>query len=172
MPTFYTLDRRGILRENESLNLNLTPAANPYQTPTYATGLSNHGVLYHTEFGIHNPGNVPSGVIEYGLELVRQLHFPEKPSRLQSMFACEEIDHAKHFRGISQSKVNTPIFEVTTDNFHRGDMNIFNAGCNMAEFHHRLMTYWQGETFPLSPEYEPFWEVVIPLPVVIGRQIA
>ncbi|MGL4722966.1 MAG: hypothetical protein ACRCWW_00410 [Scandinavium sp.] len=172
MPTFYTLDRRGVLRENESFQLNITPAANPHQNPVYANGLSNHGLAYHLEFGIHNPANNASGAIEYSLELVRQLHFPQKPSRLQSMFACEELDHAKHFRGMSQSKVSSPIFEVTTDDYHRGDMNIFNAGCNMAEFHRRLIAYWKGDTFMLSPEYVPFWEVVILLPVTIGRQVA
>lgn len=171
MPTFYTLDRRGVLRENETFQLNHIPTANPHQNPIYEAGLSNHGVVYHSEFGIHNQANIASGVIEYSLELVRQLHFPQKPSRLQSMFACEELDHAKHFRGLTQSKISTPIFEVTTENYHRGDMNIYNAGCSMAEFHHRIMAYWQGETFSLSPDYVPFWEIVIPLPVTIGRQV-
>lgn len=172
MPTFYTLDRRGFLRENERFQLITAPSLNPFNDQTFAEGLSKHGELYHLQFGIYNQQNIPAGAIEYSLELVRRLQFPDKPSRLQSMFACEHLDHAKHFRGTSGSKISAPIFEVNSDNYHRGDMNLINAGCNMAEFHRRMVSYWQGESYAIEENYEAFWEIIIPLPATIGRRVA
>lgn len=170
MPTFYTLDRRGLLREGEIFNL--APLEGPplLDDERFTRGASQHGLTYSLHNAFNMPDNPFGPSIELALELIRKERFPDKPSRLQSMFGCEDLDSVKHFRGTSRSARSTPIFEVTADNYHRGDMNILNYQCNMNEFHRRLVGYWSGTTLSIDG-YEPFWEVVIPLPAAIGSRI-
>ncbi|EGT5654218.1 DUF2441 domain-containing protein [Citrobacter braakii] len=171
MPTFYTLDRRGLLQEGNSFEL--VPLEGPplLNDELFTKGVSQHGLTYSLHNAFNMPDNPYGQSIELALELIRKDKFPEKPSRLQSMFACEDLDDVKHFRGSSLSRRSTPIFEVTTENYHRGDMNIFSVQCNMNEFYQRLYKYWSGETIN-ADGYEPFWEIVIPLPTTIGPKVA
>lgn len=170
MPTFYTLDRRGLLREGQSFDLVHLDGPSLLSDDLFSKGVSQHGLAYSINTAFNMPDNPFGPSIELALELIRKERFPDKPSRLQSMFGCENLDDVKHFRGSSHSARSTSIFEVTTENYHRGDMNILNYLCNMNEFHRRLVGYWAGETLTLEG-YEPFWEVVIPLPATIGSRI-
>lgn len=171
MPTFYTLDRHRWLNEGDILNLVPIEGQPLLSDELFTLGASQHGVTYSLNNTFNMPDNPFGPSIELALELIRKERFPDKPSRLQSMFACEDLDDVKHFRGSSQAARSAPIFEVTVENYHRGDMNILNFQCNMNEFHRRLVGYWAGTTLSLEG-YEPFWEVVIPLPVTIGSRIA
>lgn len=170
MPTFYTLDRRGLLQEGTSFNLISLEGPPLLNDELFTRGASQHGVAYSLNSPFEMPNNPFGPSIELALELIRKEQFPDKPSRLQSMFGCENLDDVKHFRDSSRSALSTPIFEVTAENYHRGDMNILNYQCNMNEFHRRLVGYWSGNTLSIEG-YKPFWEVVIPLPAAIGSRI-
>ncbi|ECG4947686.1 DUF2441 domain-containing protein [Salmonella enterica subsp. enterica serovar Llandoff] len=147
----------------------------------FPAGLSRHGYNY-----LYNPGpmmNSSDGVsrsLGTGLifELVRRSHFPEKPSRYQSLFACQYIDEVKQFRNQradedgDDEKKAAPIYEVITSlDVHRGDMNLLDTECPVLELYRRAYLYWSGESFPLYEGYEPFWEILIPLPVQIGARV-
>ncbi|EAX8473359.1 hypothetical protein FRN05_22300 [Salmonella enterica subsp. enterica] len=179
MALYYSLDRRGLYRSGQNFNLTQLPTPALPMTPQaeaqFSSGISMHGLTYFIGAGIHfsNRNNNASAAIEYALELFRRLHFPDKPSRFVSMFGCETIDEVKHFRGTSKSPLSTPIYEVHSDsNCHKGDMNLFNPGCPLCEFDRRMYAYWRGETYSLHEGYEPFWEMIIPLPATIGQQAA
>lgn len=180
MSVYYTVDRRVFFRPNTKLDL--LPKQSDEDQPLiklapeqFKSGLSPHGMEYlvSTHNHIHNRENQPSAMIEYALELLRQQRYPSKPSRFVSMFACETLDSAKHFRGqYFPNKLTTPIYEIIShDNVHRGDMNLLNAACSISEFDRRLNAYWSGESLYLDEDYEPFWEILIPLPAHIGDLI-
>lgn len=179
MSLYYSLDRRGLYRTGGDFNLVSLESPSQPMTPQaseqFASGISMHGFTYFIGPGIHfsNPTNNASAAIEYALELIRQLRYPEKPSRFLSMFGCETLDEVKHFRGFYRSPLNTPIYEVHSDNnCHKGDMNLLNPGCPLQEFDRRMNAYWQGESYSLHQDYVPFWEIVIPLPATIGQQVS
>lgn len=150
----------------------------------YPDGLSRHGHNY-----LYNPGplmdddSVESRALLIGLvfELVRRSHFPNKPSRYQSLFACQEISEVKQFRELladqrGEDEIRTAaIYEVLTEDVvHRGDMNLLSDDCPVLELYHRAYLYWSGEPAPVKEgeeEETPFWELLIPLPVLIGQRI-
>ncbi|WP_410686116.1 DUF2441 domain-containing protein [Citrobacter braakii] len=114
-------------------------------------------------------------------ELVRRSHFPEKPSRYQSLFACEQLNEVKQFRALlaeergDENILTAPIYEVLSwEPVHRGDMNLLNGNCPVLELYHRAHLYWSGEPAPVKKgkeEEKPFWELLIPLPVVFGHRV-
>lgn len=179
MTLYYSVDRRRLFRQGETLelikqDLSKFPMTSQCEEQ-FSAGISPHGFTYFLGHGIHfsNPTNRADAAIEYALELLRQQRYPEKPSRFTSMFGCETLDEAKHFRGASNSTLNTPIYEVHSDLIcHKGDMNLFSPGCALHEFDRRLNAYWQGKTYSLRDGYEPFWEVVIPLPATISQMVS
>lgn len=181
MSVYYTVDRGAFFRPNMALNLlpissDETQSLITLATKQFESGLSPHGMEYlaATHNHIHNRENQPSALIEYALELLRQQRYPSKPSRFISIFACETLDSAKHFRGqYFPNRLTTPIYEIISrGNVHRGDMNLLNAACSICEFDMRLNAYWSGESFYLGENYEPFWEILIPLPAHTGELIA
>lgn len=182
MSIYYAVDRRGLFKPDSRFDLSVLPIDTSRITPHAATqfnsGISPHGITYfigdNIDYHVHNRGNQPASAIEYALELVRQAHYPEKPSRFQSMFGCETLDGAKHFRGqYDPYKISTPIYEIIpNEKVHRGDMNLLSAKCPISELDRRLRTYWSEGSYPLHSNYEPFWEIVIPLPVNIGARAA
>lgn len=180
MSIYYAVDRRGLFKQNGQLNLSamsLDTTKLPVQAASqFKSGISPHGITYYIgeNFHVQNNANQPAASIEYALELLRQQRYPEKPSRFLSIFGCETLDEAKHFRGqYAPHKLSSPIYEISSnEKVHRGDMNLLDARCPIFEFDRRLNAYWSEETYPLREAYEPFWEIIIPLPANIGALIA
>lgn len=180
MTIYFSVDRSGFYQENTKYNLTPILESN-IASPTaqlFHSGISQHGIKYFTGsngeyFNIYNQFNHASPTIEYSLELFRQQYYPSKPSRFSSMFGWSTLCEAKHFRGWAKCPLSTPIYEIISDEeCHKGDMNILNSACSMAEFECRLNTYWSGESYSLSDNYEPLWEIVIPMPVSVGSKIS
>lgn len=160
------------------------PELTAFLTQMYPDGLSKHGHNY-----LYNPGpligdaNGESLALLIGLvfELVRRSHFPDKPSRYQSLFACQQISEVKAFREKLADERNedeirtTAIYEVITDEtVHRGDMRLLSDDCPVLELYRQAHLYWSGEPAPVKEGEEegtPFWELLIPLPVFVGRRI-
>lgn len=177
---YFSVDRRGAYAEG--LSIALQPNQNSQGNEIhehihdmYPAGFSRHGAQYFRDVW---PGvelhdlNWNSGILELLLEGVRRAHYPDRPCRYQSLFACDSLDSALGFRGASGNATNG-IYELQPkDGVHRGDMTIYSLGGSFASIDHRLHLYWQGETFRGLAGYSPRWEYVLPLPVTVGRRVA
>lgn len=175
---YYTLDRKNSLSSGLSIEL-LDPFC-PIETlkehvsEMFSPGVSRHANNYLFNYNINlvQSNERFGAIIEMLLEERRRSKYPDRPSRHQSLFACETVREVAWFRGSSKFPINTPIFEVFTDaTCHKGDMNLLNMNCSPVELSQRIDLYWRGETQELWPQYSPFWEVLIPLPVVVGGKV-
>lgn len=175
---FYTLDRLRCLSEGQRIEFSepfcpIVPLQE-HVASRFSSGVSAHANNYFFNYHINLMLSEErlSATIEMLLEERRRSSFPDKPSRFQSLFACESIKEAAWFRGSSKSPIDTPIFEIHTDStWHKGDMNLLNINCSPVELSHRLDLYWQGETYNQQENYFPFWEILIPLPTLIFQRI-
>lgn len=175
---FFTLDRLRTL--TSGMKIELTEPHCPivplqaHTSSLFSDGVSRHAnnLFFNYHINLVSSDERFGAIIEILLEERRKSHFPEKPSRFQSIFACESVKEAAWFRGFSKFPLDTPIFQVnSSSNYHRGDMNLLNLNCSPVEISQRLELYWKGETTQIYAGYQPFWEVLIPLPVIIGERI-
>lgn len=144
----------------------------------YPKGLSKHGYNYLFNPGQKMDDSTEDSIALLGgliLELVRRAEYPHKTSRYEALFAVESLEAAKEFR-LGQSKTESdhaaPIYEVYTEGEpHKGDMNLIDMNCSALEFYHRAHLYWQGKSEQLHDKYEPFWEILLPLPAYTAMQV-
>lgn len=175
---FFTLDRNRSLNSGMTIQLDNTfcpiVPLQPHALSRFVEGVSRHANNFFFNYNINfsNSEERFSAIIEMLLEERRRSSFPYKPSRFQSIFACESVKEAAWFRGFSKFPLDTPIYEIHTSSVcHRGDMNLLNMNCSPVEVSHRLDLYWMGHTDNalVATGYSPFWEIVVPLPVRIGE---
>ncbi|EAQ9101146.1 hypothetical protein CFG14_22540 [Salmonella enterica] len=176
--TFYTLDRAGTLVEDARIDYQDTFSPivelKEHIESRFWQKVSRHGNNYFFNYNINllSSNENLSVFMEMLLEERRRASFPDRPSRFRSLFACETVREAAWFRGSSKANLSTAIYEVHSELVcHRADMKLLNVNCTPPEMSHRLDLYWQGKTKELYPGYEPFWEVLVPLPAIIGRRI-
>jgi len=132
----------------------------------FPEGVSHHGDKY---FLLDNSaGNISSPAIELLFEYVRQAHFPNAISRFQSFFACETKGEAIHFRNIYGNEKDS-IYEIYTANDYM-KVNMMLLGNNQTTliYSHFAHEYWNGHASELP---NPFWEVLLKLPVTIGSKL-
>ncbi|SAB24574.1 Uncharacterised protein [Enterobacter roggenkampii] len=185
---YYTLDSANSLRSLHEIPLRHYTPKQPeladFLNQMYPEGLSKHGHNYLYNPALFDEDHQRDSALLIGLilELVRRSDFPDKPSRYQSLFACQHISEVKQFREQladerEEDEIRTaPIYEVFTDEaVHCGDMRLLSDDCPVLELYRRAYLYWSGEPAPVregKEEEKPFWELLIPLPVLIGRQIS
>lgn len=161
MKVFYTLDRNGMLSDGMQINggpFKSTQHSNTYNSPN-AT--------------IWNQRNDPGPLIEWALEAHRKALFSNAVSRFNCIFAWDDLERAKWFRGFAKFPLSTPIYEVhSSGKFHRGDMNVYSAQCSSSEFTARLNAYWSGSTLSVNNINDPAWEILVELPATIGKRVA
>lgn len=103
-------------------------------------------------------------MLELLLENVRRSAYPERPSRLQSMFGVESLAEAIQV----QSRLGGgAIFKVHSEVVFRADMNLLHAGNSTLVTSWFAHQYWAGECGPEAP----FWEWVMKCPVSIGERV-
>lgn len=173
MATYYTIDRTNECVPHQTFNLVNVPA------PEWLTeddgsvmqmGTSHHGRRYITEPLVNNP-IATSVMIEFIFELIRREHFPTKPSRMRCIFAAETLESANQFRTRYHSGP-AKVFNIEYEgNTHRGDMGLLTLVGNMIQVQRNAMAYWCGETYEITPGYQPFWEILIPLPAQLGELV-
>jgi hypothetical protein len=169
--TFYTVDRRGTLTPEQLLTL-IKPNINPPELQLIAEKFSPNGYSVQGDayfLSGHAMSTDRSVMIDFSLELYRRSFFPDKPSRYSSMFACTTRDDAEIFK----RKFSTPaahIYEITCleKDFHVGDMSLLTNDATNLTYASLLDHYWAGTTINATP----FWEVLIPLPVNVGKRVA
>jgi hypothetical protein len=182
MASYYHVDRVGTrLKQGQILSLNYTGVGTRYQTNRAAffsclfpEGLSYHGWNYLLNDNRPKPDADLLGLIEMMAELTRRSFYPERPSRLQSVFCWRTIEDARRF-------VNE--FPVTTSDgtaSHRGmiwrvrsegqafvaDIRCLALGTCWIESLLYLNRYWQQQA-----SESPLWEVLVRPPVLVETMV-
>ncbi len=133
----------------------------------FQSGLSMHGWEYfttHRDFVNSQGKNYAhyETALELILEFVRRDKFPQRPSRLQSYFAWDNLEAA-----IAFNTERKPIFRVEADAAFHADqvwLRLSNQGVAAAFSAHQ---YWSG-----APSKNPRWEFVMVPPVRILERVA
>ncbi|MGF1907564.1 DUF2441 domain-containing protein [Aliivibrio salmonicida] len=172
MKKFYAVDREGKLKESLVISLTKHNDISPPELQSHVNLLFPNGFSVHGDkYFLNNAslGNLTEPAIELMFEYVRQSSFNEIPSRFQSFFACETLVEALQFKqqfGTSTSK----IFEVYSDRpYFKGNMNLLQNGQSVLVSSFFAHEYWKGNS---GPDQAPFWEVMLSLPITVGKEVA
>ena len=165
MFTFYHADRAKTLQQGQRLEVN-------------ERGLSQFGSVYWDR--IHNMpiDQMDDAVLrEHCLEMaLHKVGFSW--SRHCSFFAAETIEEAIVFASAIDPRPETPvpIFEIKAMNASLHDMNWLDFDVSLDKRIANAECYWRMEATnhqPIAgPRRPPRWEVVIPLPAIVGAQVA
>jgi hypothetical protein len=171
MKTFYTVDRAGALFDGAVIDIVKHDDISPknlqiHVDSLFPNGVSSHGDRYFLKNDSH--GQITSAAIELLFEYVRRANFSGLPSRFESLFACETIEDALKFRSYF-GKPSDSIFEVFSDRTSfKGNMALLDNNQTSLVCSYFADEYWNGNQGPLTG---CFWEVLLELPVKIGKQI-
>jgi hypothetical protein len=169
MAIFYHVDVRDEIQPGETLTAMPVTSSKYPEDASELNSLFPQGVsFFGASVMLHMDPNSPDATIEQILETIRR-KFIEKcevdyPSRMSSVFACDDLDSARQFR-IDFQRQHGRIWEVECDDFFKGDMNFV---CHdMLNNHDLAVHYWQG----LQKGERPFWEYLLRPPVTVVREI-
>lgn len=163
MPIFYHADRELLLQEG--MRLDLTPR-----------GLSKFGEVYWDVIHQTHPeqmGRTSAELREFCAEVaLQESGFADRFSRHCSFFGVQSIKESLAYaRTILPPPDHLiPIFEVQAENYLILDSTWLDFDCPLD----RRLEYsrWYWTRFPTSSPFRPpRWEVVMCLPVTIGRQV-
>lgn len=130
----------------------------------YPEGLSAHGDKYYAQQA--NKDTLQDILTENIYEYERKLHYPYKPSRLQSFFASETIEDTMLWVA-KLGLVNYTIWEVEfeDDQFVKLDASWLGVDKDNLSFlvaAYFAEKYWSGES-----NSRPEWELLIKVPVKV-----
>jgi hypothetical protein len=175
----FTVDRDGSLVPGLEIGYVPTTTVAPpdlqgFIAEWFPNGVSPHGEMYllRSNPGVLNP--IDPGV-ELICELVRRAEFPDAPSRYTSMFGSETIAGAADFR--AQYRIPTArIFEVECARRpFRADMRALDVRSTAAVTTFGARKYWAQEPRAMAPwgvTVEPFWELLLSLPLRVVREVS
>lgn len=162
----YHVDRSGHLATGMKIDLvkNFEKLVPEY----YFECLSSHGVHYYL-------GDFKSkdDTLEAVFEYERRLHYSDKFSRLTSFYAS---DAASVLKGIEKRKLDEVFYkiyeiEVSDDCYQKYVMNLV-RGWNMESTIYYAKCYWENKKDEIfKSDEEPFYEYLVKLPVVIGKEV-
>ncbi len=130
-------------------------------------GLSRHGEQYVVRG--HHPGNREMASFESLIEEIWSGHYPQRPSRFISLFACRTLENARKFgkKYCGESVACFDIRKIECENASVHDMDWLSARHRTIEDRTRdIHRYWKG-----LATRTPIWEVLIPLPIWVGPSI-
>ena len=139
----------------------------------FPNGLNPHGLSMFLSRNLVNP-EVNEPITDIIFELVRQLHFPEAPSRLSSLYASESIQQAFIWKSFLQTGEQSVIdlweieFQTNAQLYDAsflgiGSKNDFSFLTAMDNAH----KYWNG-----GRSQKPLLELLIPYPATVTRKIS
>ncbi len=180
MPEFFTVDRLGRFRPGQVLDIDLDLTGLPlyavsgyysgadledFARDLFGGGISRWGKDYL--FIKHIPGpDVPTSLaIELVFELVRRESFPERPSRLSSVFGSSTLQDARQFKA-SYGTLSDPIFRVSCDTSFRCDFDLLRMGHSILAAWLLATKYWRGDRGP-----NPMWEELLVPPVTVMERV-
>ncbi|WP_337026093.1 DUF2441 domain-containing protein [Pantoea eucrina] len=187
MNTYYTGDRSRLLQPGMRFDLKPTPSQlsqcvqvsgvcslqemSMYFNSNFPAGVSQHGIQYllnndnylQDASGNFLPYTNLSSSLEVIYEFVRQLKFPELPSRFQCAFAFEASSYARSF--FQDSTI--PVYEISgSGRIFKGDMTLLKIGPNHLSTLVLAEKYWSGTVINPSAV-----EVLIECPAEIGNRV-
>ena len=174
MKTLYTLDRKKTLKANtiielfnsSQLNINDENMVNIIDD-LFPNGISKHGITYliDNNYKAHEKqycGVKHCSMIEVVLEETRRNNFKHLPSRMQSIYAWDNLDDAIKF----DCDGGNPIFKIKSKDFFVGDMSLLKAQHSVLGYFNMAKKYWAGEKSD-----SPLLEYLVTLPTAIGNFI-
>lgn len=118
--------------------------------------LSSHGCRYLI-------GGSTDSFYELLYEIIRINNFPDKTSRLESLFAFKTIEEARGFASKYRSSYPYRILELEAENYELLDMNWLSANSGI-DIYNNCLEYWSG-----NKTENPSIECLLKLPVkVVG----
>lgn len=180
MNLYLHMDRVGLLRPGTVIDLEpyrheesglmlLAPCLNKtmvkHLETLMAEGVSLHGAQY-LWMGNRKPDYI-SMVTELVYEKYRMEQFPNCTSRLQSLFAFNNIKDALQFGGEGKH-----IFKVQTEGAaYKYDMNALKLSFGPKEQEKYAIRYWAGKPLSADADYTPKWEYLLTMPVKIVQEV-
>lgn len=173
----YHVDREQSLAKGQIVGFYKNESDNSFMTANmFPDGLSYHG-LHYTDESLQNVGgnNASFYILEYELELIRRIYFPNLPSRYQSFFAVENIDELKKWGSILDKNNTVWKIEFKDNNFIKRDSNLLipalsnsqnNINFSAKESFFYYYSYWNGDTTS-----NPRFELLIKPPIKIIDKI-
>lgn len=165
--TFYHLDRENDLAIGRTIELEAveTPGDSALEE-LFPGGLTEHGRHYcEQDLYAEDDHGLWDVSCELLFELVRVARYPDRPSRLQSVFAFEALRDLERF---ADSYVDPPytVWRVTADRSFTADMKLVDVedvrhGARQADY------YWRGRTYV----DRPLWEVLLVPPVEVVERV-
>ena len=132
-------------------------------------GISLHGAHYLIQ-SINNNVSFRDSLLELHFEYIRHIYYKNTLSRFQCLFAYEDINKAREFKRANKNM--GMIYEVEPSGLiFRSDMNWLKFDFTPETQKHYAMSYWTGKPFSTEKHYEPQWECLIDLPVIIKQEI-
>lgn len=168
--TFYHVDRWTDLTAGQTITLEPLDGADPSEAAVadvYPEGLSRHGRHYCSEdLYSDDPDDVWDVACEVIFEAARLARYPDRPSRLQSVFALESLDDVDAFvdRFVESS---CDVWAVEADDAFVGDMNLVDAE-DLADGLSNADRYWRGGAY----NDDPLREVLLTPPVTVVENVA
>lgn len=177
MARLYVVDRYNRYQEKQIVSLKKFDDITPIElgnlvTELFPDGVSDQGNYY---FLSNVPYIDPTINIDWSFEFYRCAKYPTKPSRWQSLYAWQSLNEAIAFRN-SNGGPDNPIYELDVDlsRCHIADMHLLDNPDSALVHTYRAELYWQGQTMPthIVPDWSTKWEVLVPLPITLGKQIS
>lgn len=164
----FTVDRNRSLFEGQVCTLKQYSDMELLDYSTHAYNLFPDGVSFHGQRHFLDANaqiTEKNNALELLFEQVRRSAFPERPSRLQSMFAVETLCDAKKFCSDYGAGL---IYKVKAGVVFRADMNLLCWEGSVLTMLWRAHRYWKGEA---GMEKPPRWEWLLKCPVKICEQV-
>lgn len=146
-------------------------------TRYFPNGLNPHGIFQLTPLKKENKDS-EEPVVELIFELVRQLQFPDAPSRLTSLYASSTLQQAKLWKLLWEKnfpgqdrQIPKQLWEIEFETSAKlYDAKLLEVSQNNEFSYLRYLDnayrYWDGEQ-----SATPLYELLIPFPVTLVQQI-
>ena len=169
---FYHVDRTKLLKPNQILDFKSLPSRCNQEIINYCQDkfenkLSRFGITY-TAYALPANHDYPIFTAEIFLELYRQHHFPNLPSRYQSICASNSIEQACFWQEeLTKSEdKDCHIVVFQSEKFFKADaawrdLIAYNLSISTVELWSE--NYWTGKIFDENPRIE----YLLPLPLQV-----
>lgn len=170
---FYHIDRTKHIKQNQTISYIKLPATCDEQIINYCdkhfkNQLSNIGFVY-TGYATSNNKYYSNYSAEIFLELYRQSHFSDLPSRFQSICASDSLEQSYFwYKELNIKDCNIVVFN--TEKYLKVDAawrDLISGNLSIATVESWSYNYWSGKTFGNEPRVE----YLLPLPLKVENII-
>lgn len=171
---FYHVDRTKLLKPNQILDFTSLPSRCNQEIINYCQDkfenkLSRFGITY-TAYALPANHDYPIFTAEIFLELYRQHHFPDLPSRYQSICASDSIEQAcfwhEELKETKNEDNDCHIAIFQSEKFFKADAawrDVIAGNLSISTVELWCENYWTGKPFETLPRIE----YLLPLPLQV-----